>query len=173
MQIRSPTAQGGLLLQFMRKEVATVTIAEMIAAIAGGGGILCILLTAVQISKIQINPWSWLARHIGRAINSEVMEQVEKINAKVSKLEVDIGNARMADERRDIEQHRVRILRFGEEILRGIRHTKEHFDQILIDATNYENYCRGHPDFQNDVTVETIRHIKSVDKKCWEEHSFL
>lgn len=150
-----------------------MTITEMIAAVAGGGGVICLLMTVVQISKIQINPWSWVARHIGRAINGEVMEQVEKINTKVSRLEIDIGNARLADERRDIEQRRVRILRFGEEILRGIHHTKEHFDQILIDATSYENYCAAHPDFQNDVTVETIQHIKSVYKKCWEEHSFL
>lgn len=150
-----------------------MTIAEIIAAAASGGGIIFLLMTAVQISKIQINPWSWLARHVGRAINGEVIEQVEKINAKVSRLEDDIGAARLADEQRDIEQRRVRILRFGEEILRDIKHTKEHFDQILIDATNYENYCRDHPDFQNDVTAETIQHIKSVYKKCWEEHSFL
>lgn len=130
-------------------------------------------MTAVQISKIQVNPWSWLARHVGRAVNGEVMDQIGKINEKIDRLETDIGNARMMDEQRDIEQRRVRILRFGEEILRNTRHTKEHFDQILIDTTKYEKYCRGHPDFQNDVTVETIQHIKSVYKKCWEEHSFL
>lgn len=175
MQIRAPTARGGLLLYnlSLRNEAETVTITEVITAAAGGGGILCILMTAVQISKIQINPWSWLARHAGRAINGEVMDQIGKINEKIDRLETDIGNARMMDEQRDIEQRRVRILRFGEEILRNARHTKEHFDQILIDTTKYENYCRDHPDFQNDVTVETIQHIKSVYKKCWEEHSFL
>lgn len=173
MQIRAPTTLAACYCNSSRNEVEAVTISEIIEAIAGGGGILCILMTAVQISKIQVNPWSWLARHIGRAINGEVMEQVEKISAKVSRLEIDIGNARMADEQRDIEQKRVRILRFGEEILRDIRHTKEHFDQILIDVTNYENYCREHPDFRNDVTTETIQHIKAVYKKCWEEHSFL
>ena len=150
-----------------------MTIAEMIAAIAGGGGIFCVLMTAVQISKIQINPWSWLAQHIGRAINGEVIEQVEKINAKVSRLETDIANARLADEQRDIEQRRVRILRFGEEILRGIRHTKEHFDQALSDITDYNNYCDTHRDFKNQITVHAAANILQTYDKCMEEGGFL
>ena len=67
----------------LRNEAETVTITEVITAAAGGGGILCILMTAVQISKIQVNPWSWLARHAGRAINGEVMDQIGKINEKI------------------------------------------------------------------------------------------
>lgn len=136
-------------------------------------GAVVLLLSLVQISKIQINPWSWLAKTIGRAINGEVMDQVKSLNDKVEHMENDLNAARKADERRDIEQRRVRILRFGEEILRNIRHTKEHFDQILIDITVYEKYCLTHPEFENDVTVETISHIKDVYQKCWKEHSFL
>lgn len=139
----------------------------------GGGGVVVLLLSLVQVSKIQINPWSWLAKSIGRAINGEVMEQVKDLNKKVERMEIDLNDARKADERRDIEQRRVRILRFGEELLRNIRHTKEHFDQILIDITVYENYCRKHPEFENDVTTETISHIKNVYQQCWNEHSFL
>lgn len=101
------------------------------------------------------------------------MDQVKSLNDKVEHMENDLNAARKADERRDIEQRRVRILRFGEEILRNIRHTKEHFDQILIDITVYEKYCLTHPEFENDVTVETISHIKDVYQKCWKEHSFL
>ena len=114
-----------------------------------------------------------MARHVGRAINGEVMEQVKGLNKKIERMEVNLNDARAADERRDIEQRRVRILRFGEELLRNIRHTKEHFDQILIDITAYEKYCSEHPEFENDVTTETIGHIKNVYHQCWEEHSFL
>lgn len=139
----------------------------------GGGGAVVLLLSLVQVSKIQINPWTWMTRHVGRAINGEVMEQVKGLNKKIERMEVNLNDARAADERRDIEQRRVRILRFGEELLRNIRHTKEHFDQILIDITAYEKYCSEHPEFENDVTTETIGHIKNVYHQCWEEHSFL
>lgn len=138
-----------------------------------GGGVVVLLLSLVQISKIQINPWSWLARNVGRAINGEVIEQVKGLDEKMKQLETNLDNVRKADERRDIEQRRVRILRFGEELLRNIRHTKEHFDQILIDITVYESYCGKHPEFENDVTTETISHIKNVYQQCWKEHSFL
>lgn len=101
------------------------------------------------------------------------MDQVKSLTDKVEHMKKDLSDARKADERRDIEQRRVRILRFGEELLRNIKHTKEHFDQILIDITVYEKYCKEHPEFENDVTVETISHIKNVYQQCWKEHSFL
>ena len=39
------------------------------AEIATGGGILLAVLTVIQIAPIKINPWSALAKAIGRAIN--------------------------------------------------------------------------------------------------------
>lgn len=42
---------------------------------------------------------------------------------------------------------RYRILRFDDEIRHKIRHSKEHFDQILEDIDKYEKYCRENPDF--------------------------
>lgn len=38
----------------------------------GGGGLLAVLLTLVEIAPIKINPWSALAKAIGRAINADV-----------------------------------------------------------------------------------------------------
>ena len=44
-----------------------------------GSGIVILLLTLVEITPIKINPWSWLGRKIGRAINGEVLEKVETL----------------------------------------------------------------------------------------------
>ena len=38
----------------------------------GGGGLLIVLLTMVEIAPIKFNPWSALAKGIGRAINAEM-----------------------------------------------------------------------------------------------------
>ena len=43
-----------------------------------GGGILFIVLTLVQIAPIKFNPWTALARAIGRALNKEVMDKIEE-----------------------------------------------------------------------------------------------
>ena len=40
--------------------------------IVSGGGLLIALLTVIQISPIQINPWSNLAKAVGKAINSAI-----------------------------------------------------------------------------------------------------
>ena len=51
-----------------------------------GGGIIIVLTTIIQISPIKINPWSWIGRAIGRVINSEVLERVEKLSCSVKQI---------------------------------------------------------------------------------------
>lgn len=124
------------------------------------------LATLIQIAPIKINPWTALARAIGRAINSEVLSEVNTMKAQVSSIEEELAEQRAIG-------CRVRILRFGDELLHDVRHTKEHFDQTLTDITFYENYCDTHPDFENDMTVITTQHIKAVYSECLKSHSFL
>lgn len=128
--------------------------------------ILSALATVIQISPIKIDPWTALARAIGRAINGEVIEKVEKLENSVESLnnKVDENGAKTA---------RARILRFGDEIIHGVRHSKEHFDDILDDMTDYEHYCQAHPDFKNDKTGLTSALIKDTYKECLKKHDFI
>ena len=50
-----------------------MTIAQLLTS---GGGALLILLTLIQIAPIKINPWTALARAIGRAINKDVLTKL-------------------------------------------------------------------------------------------------
>ena len=43
------------------------------------GGTLLLLMTFVQIAPIKVNPWSWLSKKIGRAINGEVLNEIADI----------------------------------------------------------------------------------------------
>ena len=74
---------------------------------------------------------------------------------------------------RDAILCRSRILLFGDEILHEVRHSKEHFDQILLDISTYENYCDTHPTFENNQSVMTIQNIKDVYHDCMKKHDFL
>lgn len=136
------------------------------AEIATGGGILLAVLTVIQIAPIKINPWSALAKAIGRAINGEVI-------AKVDQLERDLVEMKAAQEERDAINCRSRILHFGDETIHGVRHTKEHFDQILRDITTYERYCDDHPNFENNTTVLTSQRIKNIYEDCLKTADFL
>ena len=64
-------------------------------------------------------------------------------------------------------------MHFNDEVLHGVRHSKEHYDQMLVDINNYELYCDKHRDYKNNVANLAIDNIKRTYKICTEEASFL
>ena len=132
---------------------------EGILALMGG-------MTLLQLTPIKVDPWTWLGRKIGRAVNGELLDRMEKLESMVKMME-ETSSEQAA------KSTRIRILRFGDEILHGIHHSKEHFDQILQDITEYEQYCREHPNFINNMTVLTTKHIMEVYSACFEDNNFL
>ena len=51
--------------------------------LVNGGGLLLILMTLVQIAPIKIDPWSALARIIGKAVNADISSRLDGIEAKL------------------------------------------------------------------------------------------
>lgn len=76
-------------------------------------------------------------------------------------------------DRRNASDCRYRIIRFNDEILRQEKHTKEHFDQILSDIDEYEDYCKVDRDYKNNKAALAVENIKHAYKKCAEESAFL
>lgn len=132
---------------------------ELKDILAGGGGLLLVLMTLVQIAPVKINPWSWLARAIGRAVNAEV---IKKLDDHIT-----------MDDRRTADGHRTRILHFNNEMLRDINHTKEEFTEVLAEIDAYEKYCREHPEYPNNRAVLAIENIREVYKERLKLHDFL
>lgn len=124
-----------------------------------GGVSLLVLMTLVQIAPVKVNPWSWLARAIGRAINAEV---IAKMDAHIT-----------TDDRRTADGHRARILHFNNELLRSIGHTKEEFIEVLHEIDLYEKYCRENPDYPNNRAVMAIKNIERVYAERMQKHDFL
>lgn len=132
----------------------------------GVAGLLIILLGMIKIPPIQINFWGWLGHIIGKTINGEVLDRVDKLTDDVDQL-------RAKEELKDARHSRQRILRFNDEILFGQRHSKEHFDEILEDIDIYERYCHEHPDYENNRADLAIATIQEVYRECLQEHDFL
>ena len=125
-----------------------------------------IIPTLLQVAPIKINPWSWIATVIGRAINKEILE-------KVDYMQYTIDRHITEDAERDIKQCRLRILRFNDEIILGKKHSREHFNEILDDITAYKNYCKTHPNYENNKAVLAIENVKRVYRQCEIDNSFL
>ena len=47
-----------------------------------------------------------------------------------------------------------------DEIIEGWEHSKDSYNQIMRDITNYLQYCDEHPQFLNHQTDATIERIK-------------
>ena len=131
---------------------------------AGGG--LFVLLTLVQITPIKVNPWSAIARWIGKAINGEVLGQLGHLEKRLDKHITD-------DDKRDADGHRVKILQFNNELLRSIDHTKEEFIEVLAEIDAYERFCDDHPDYPNNRAVLAIENIRENYKERLKKHDFL
>ena len=120
------------------------------------GGTLLLLMTFVQVAPIKVNPWSGLAKKIGRAINGEVLNEIADIKK----------------EQRE-SMHRQRILRFNIELMRGEDFTLECFNDMLLDIDEYERFCETHPGYKNNRAVMAIANIKRVYQDHEENGGFL
>lgn len=135
--------------------------------IAGDALLLLVGLSAfVEITPIKINPISAFLKWIGSRINGEVISKVNKLEADIKRIE-DTEGERYAKSARN------RVLRFGDEVVHGVRHSKEHFDDVLLDIHEYDVYCEEHPEFENDRMQLTAMHIKETYARCMKENSFL
>ena len=137
------------------------------------GAAVVALSGVVEFSKIKINPWTWLARHVGRAINGEVMDKMDALNERVDKLSGKVDQIEARQDERDAKTARTHILRFGDEVRIGVRHSKESFDEVLEDITAYESYCNAHPEFPNNRTRAAEKFISETYDECLRENKFL
>ena len=60
----------------------------------GGSGSLFALLTILQISPIKINPWSALARSIGRALNKDVLDRLTTLEVEQKEIKSELAAQR-------------------------------------------------------------------------------
>ena len=101
--------------------------------------------------------WSFIQFLIMRR-DSSVKRAIEDLSEKV-----DRNQAILA---------RTHILRFDDELLNDITHSREYFAQQLQDIDTYEAYCETHPHFKNSYAVAAISHIRSTYQKLLDQHEF-
>lgn len=143
-----------------------MSINDTLNILQSGKGLIaaCAIIVAsvIETAPIKVNPWSSL----GNVFNKTLLEKIEKIEKDVEDVKVRVGEEKAVSSR-------YRILRFDDELLHDEKHTKEHFDQILLDIDVYERYCENNPQFKNSLAVMAISHIRDIYKKCSKENSFL
>jgi hypothetical protein len=89
-----------------------------------------------------------------RKNNSEIVKRLDALDGKLVK-HIEDDAACRADEARS------RILRFGDEVRQGVLHTAEHWADVLRDVDRYEDYCSGHPQYENNRSSRPASHRQS------------
>ena len=152
-----------------------MAIAELAKAISAGDAVLTvfIILSLLQIAPIKINPWTWLAKQIGKAINGEVMTEVQSLQKDLADVHTEIDKIQKAEEVRRADDTRNRILRFDDELRVHMKHSREFFDQILTDIDYYETYCDTHEHYKNSKAESAIKNIRHVYEIVKETNDFI
>lgn len=132
----------------------------------GSGGVMFVLLSLLEVSKIPINPWSGLAKLIGNALNADVLAEVKQTKKR-------LDDHITTDDERNANLLRTQILRFNDELVDDRKHTKEHFDEILSIIDEYETYCRTHEDYKNNKCAHAVANISRVYDERLEKRDFL
>lgn len=139
----------------------------------GGGGAMLVAMTLIQISPVKLDPWSAIARAIGRAINKGVLAKLGEMEETQADTRRILDDHIKVDDERAADTHRTRILQFNNELLRDIPHTREEFIEILAEIDYYERFCKAHPDYQNNRATHAVANISRVYDDRLIKHDFL
>lgn len=136
-----------------------------------GGGV-ALLLTFIQVAPIKVNPWSWIAKCLGRAFNADVLKRLDEMQAEQHATRTKLDAHIKTDEENRADERRTNILRFNNELIRNIPHTREEFIEILADIDVYERYCEKHPEYENNRASHAIANIGRVYDERLKKHDF-
>ncbi len=136
-------------------------------------GALLLLLTLVEITPLKINPWSTFAKHIGKAFNHSVLVRLDELEKQIKSTENKLDGHIDKDAKDKAEEARALVLRFNNELLRNIPHTREEYFDVLQSIDTYEDYCDTHKDYENNRAVFAIANIKRSYDARLIKHDFL
>lgn len=127
-----------------------------------------VLCTCIQISPIKLNPWDVLLGWIGERFNSGMNKKIDKIDARVDKMEKQIDEHIKDNKYDEILKKRQYLVDFVTEGVNGKRHTKESFETALKISDEYEQFFKNNKDdkITNNVINSTIHAIRAK----YEEH---
>ena len=94
-------------------------------------------------------------------------DKQDQIIFEINEMKSELNRHIEDDEKHRADMSRARILRFSDELRRGISHSEESFNNILEDIDNYISYCTQHESvYINSKANAAIRNIKTTHDKC-------
>lgn len=120
--------------------------------------IVVVLGVFVEITPIKINPISAFLRFVGKTINADLKEDVDRLSLKVDENEID--------------RIRWEILDFANSCRLGKKHTYDEFTHIIEVNTKYHKIIEARDMTNGQLDLE-YAYIEEIFKQCQLENKFL
>ncbi len=114
-----------------------------------------LLLSLIQISPLELNPWDKILGWLGRKINSETEARLEKVERQIQDMW--------------IYNHRHSILTFARECRSEITHSPDEWMNVLNVAEEYEKYVNENK-ITNGIITQDTEFLRSLYQELSREH---
>lgn len=155
------------------EEIIDFCLNHLGSVMAGGSGLIVAVMSIIQVSKIEINPQSWIADQLGNALNAGVMKEIKDIKAELEETKKKLDAHIEEGEERKANNYRSSVLHFNNELVRGLGHTEEDYDEILRVIWKYNEYCKTHPKYKNNKMPHAIKNVERMYDKMLQTNGFL
>lgn len=118
----------------------------------------------LEITPIKFNPISFVLNLIGKKLNKDVEDKIQKIDVKVDKVQLDLQTHKVESQRRD-------ILNFADELMQNQKKTKENFVNIISLHDKYEKYINDN-NIENGQVDLAFEYISAQYKECMNTNGF-
>lgn len=137
----------------------------------------CLFLSCfIEVSKIPVNPWGWLFRHISKFITKDIDEKLEKneqdrinqdkaIMEAIEALHKRLDENQRKEDERYVKQLRMKIIDFAGSIRNGKVNSREAFEEIMRTYNDYHEILEelgetnGYIDTEYELIIETFKEL--------------
>lgn len=110
---------------------------------------------------------------LGNALNAGVMKEIKDIKTEQEETKKKLDAHIEEGEERKADNYRSRVLRFNNELVRGLGHTEEDYDEILDVIWKYNEYCKTHPKYNNNKMPHAIKNVERMYDEMLQTNGFL
>ena len=100
-------------------------------------------------------------------------DRITELSSKIDNVQSVLSKHIDSDAENDAKQARRRIIVFSDECRRKMKHSEEHFDNVLDDITFYKQYCDDHPKFKNQKAEQSIAFVLEVSAECKRNNDYI
>jgi hypothetical protein len=130
--------------------------------------IIMLLLQLIEISPIQLSPWSAIRKGLNRLLIYDIQQEIQQLAMEIKTLNYKLDTHITESIEADLRARRSTILRAAADITAGKDLNEEHLNYLVSECDAYRQYCKNN-NIQNGVAKVNMEIIYKAYKKKMEK----